>query len=157
MEDHLGLIAPLNFIVAVHVFIILLDTGMKVSVVPYSIAKDPSAVGSAFAESGVDPLFCAPSVFRLFRKIPTLKKFLVGSEPANGIWSDDPEVQVINGYNRIGSHVYQIRTTLYSFLTVAIYSTPSGTAIPGSDMLISCSAPISSRPMAKWQSAIPTS
>ena len=98
-ENHFAMIAPLNFVAAVQAYICALDAGPDMSVVPYSILKNPPVLGKAFVESGVDTVFCAPSIYRLFRKIPTLKKFFVGSEPANGIWSDDPEIKIINTYN----------------------------------------------------------
>ena len=98
-RNHFAMIAPLNFVAAVQAFICVLDIGLNMSIVPYSIVKNPPALVRAFTEAGVDTVFCAPSIYRLFRKIPVLKIFFVGSEPANGIWSDDPEIKVINSYN----------------------------------------------------------
>ena len=96
--QNFGLIAPLYFIVIVIDFLGGLDAGARMSVVPFSILKNPPALYQAFVEHEVDATFCAPSILRLFRNIPTLRKIFVGSEPANGIWSDDPEVQIMNGY-----------------------------------------------------------
>ena len=44
-----------------------------------------------------------------------------------------------------------------AYRTVAMYSTPSGTAIPGFSTVISGFRPRSSSPEIKWHSAIPTS
>ncbi len=96
--DNFALIAPLYFVVAIMAYIFILDAGRRMSVVPFSITKNPPALLKAFAENKVDSLFCAPSILRLFLKIPTINRIIVGSEPANGIWFDDPKVKIINGY-----------------------------------------------------------
>lgn len=97
-KNHFAMIAPLNFIVVILAYIGILDACVRMSVVPFSITKNPPALVQAFIQCGVDSIFCAPSIYRLFRKIPVLKKFFLGSEPANGIWSDDPKLLIYNGY-----------------------------------------------------------
>ena len=98
IAENYALIAPLYFVVVIICFTGLLDVGSRLSIVPFSITKNPPALLKAFAENKVDTLFCAPSIFHFLRKIPGLKRIFVGSEPANGIWSDDPKLSIINGY-----------------------------------------------------------
>ena len=98
-DDHFAMIAPLNFIVSILFYVGVLDAGGRMSIVPYSIVKNPQAVLNAFVENKIDVLFCAPSVIRHFRDIPTVNRIIVGSEPANGIWSDDPGLQIFNFYS----------------------------------------------------------
>ena len=99
ISENFAMIAPLYFVVTVICFVSILDAGGRMSVVPFSITKNPPALRKAFVENKVDGLFCAPSVFHFLRKIPTLKRIFVGSEPANGIWSDDPGLSIMNGYS----------------------------------------------------------
>ena len=97
--DNYAFIAPLYFVVTVIVYVCILDAGSRMSIVPFSIAKNPQEIYKAFVENKVDVLFCAPSILRYFRNIPTVNRIFVGSEPANGIWSDDPGLSIINGYS----------------------------------------------------------
>ena len=97
-DERFALIAPLYFVVVVLCYVCFLNSGNCISIVPFSITKNPPALLKAFVDNRIDSLFCAPSIIRLLRKIPTLKKIYVGSEPANGIWSEDPKLSIINGY-----------------------------------------------------------
>jgi len=97
--DHFAMISPLSFVAAILFYVGILDAGGRMTIVPYSIAKNPPALSNAIVENHINTLFCAPSVLRLFRGIPGVKKILVGSEPANGIWSDDPGLQIWNVYS----------------------------------------------------------
>ena len=98
-DDHFALIAPLNFVASLLFYVGVLDVGARMSIVPFSITKNPQAIYNAFVENKVDVLFCAPSIIRHFRNIPTLNRIFVGSEPASGIWSDDPGLHILNAYS----------------------------------------------------------
>ena len=98
-DDHFAMIAPLHFIAAILFYVGVLDVGGRMSIVPSSIVKNPQAVLNTFVENKIDVLFCAPSIIRHFRNIPTVNRIIVGSEPANGIWSDDPGLHILNAYS----------------------------------------------------------
>ena len=97
MKNH-ALISPLNFVAAIIVSTFVLHDGGTLFVIPYSIAKDPSAVRECFVRYGIDQITVAPSIFHLFRDIPSLELIAVASEPAYGIWSDNPKLNVYNFY-----------------------------------------------------------
>ena len=71
-DDHFAMIAPLNFIVSILFYVGVLDVGGRMSIVPSSIVKNPQAIWNTFVENKIDVLFCAPSIIRHFRKIPTV-------------------------------------------------------------------------------------
>ncbi len=94
-----GLIAPVNYAAALIVFITTMDNGGVVFVIPFSIVKNPEALVRCFTENNITETFCVPSVYRLFRQIPSLSLIALSSEPANGIWSEDPNFSVYNVYS----------------------------------------------------------
>ncbi len=98
-DDHFAMISPLHFITVILFYVGVLDAGGRMSIVPFSIAKNPQEIYKAFVENKIDVLFCAPSILRYFRNIPTVNRIIVGSEPANGIWSDDPRLRIWNAYS----------------------------------------------------------
>lgn len=98
-DDHFAMISPLHFITVILFYVGVLDAGGRMSIVPFSIAKNPQEIDKAFVENKIDVLFCAPSILRYFRDIPTVNRIIVGSEPANGIWSDDPGLRIWNAYS----------------------------------------------------------
>ena len=69
--DNFAMIAPLYFVVAVIAYVAILDAGIRLSIVPFSIAKNPPALSKAFVENKVDSLFCAPSILRIIRNMAT--------------------------------------------------------------------------------------
>ena len=93
-----GLIAPTNFVASVIAYIVILYQGNNMFVLPYSVIKNPPALINVYAENNIHTTFCVPTVYRLFSKIPTLKIIILSSEPARGIWSEDPEVSIYNFY-----------------------------------------------------------
>ncbi|MER2054842.1 MAG: AMP-binding protein, partial [Clostridia bacterium] len=93
-----ALTSPLNFVASVFGCTSVLHDGGTVFVVPWSIVRDPSAVRECFVRHGITQALCAPSIFHLFRDIPSLELIIVASEPAYGIWSDDPKLTVVNFY-----------------------------------------------------------
>ena len=93
-----GLIAPTNFVASVIALISSLDRLFTFFIVPYSIVKNPALLIQSFNENAITETFCAPSVYRLFAQIPSLKNIIVASEPAFGIWSEDPGRRIYNFY-----------------------------------------------------------
>nr|AHF25277.1 phenylalanine racemase [uncultured bacterium Contig178] len=93
-----GLIAPLNFVASMIANIMVLYDGGTLYVFPYSVVKNPSSLVECFVRNQIAEAFAAPSIYPLFRKIPTLRYLVVSSEPAYGIWSEDPQLTVENYY-----------------------------------------------------------
>ncbi len=93
-----GLIAPLNFVAALIAFEVVCRGGGVMFVIPYATLKNPGALPKCFVDNGITETFCAPSIYPLFRRIPSLRVLIVSSEPAYGIWSDDPGLAVHNVY-----------------------------------------------------------
>ena len=96
--ERFGLIAPVNFVAAVIAFISAVSYGAVFFVIPFSVVKNPTALVRCFSENNITETFCAPSVYRLFRQIPSLRTIILSSEPAYGIWSEDPAVAIYNFY-----------------------------------------------------------
>lgn len=96
--ERFGLIAPVNFVAAVIAFVSAMSYGCVFFVIPFSIVKNRTALVRCFVENNITETFCAPSVYRLFRQIPSLRVIIVSSEPAYGIWSEDPAVSIYNFY-----------------------------------------------------------
>ena len=93
-----GLIAPLNFVATQLAFILVSHYGGTLYVLPYTTIKNPSALLECFVSNDITETFCAPSIYPMFRKLRTLHTLVVSSEPAIGIWSDDPNLTVHNVY-----------------------------------------------------------
>ena len=96
--ERFGLIAPVNFVASVIAFISVIQKGAALFVIPLSVVRNPAALVRCFTENNITETFCAPSIYRLFRQIPSLRGICVSSEPAYGIWSEDPNVLVYNFY-----------------------------------------------------------
>lgn len=93
-----GLIAPLNFVASVIAFELTMHSGGCLFVIPNSMLKNPPALVQCFVNNNITETFCAPSIYHLFCKIPSLRMLLISSEPAYGIWSEDPKLEVYNLY-----------------------------------------------------------
>lgn len=100
-----GLIAPLNFVASVIAFSTVMSYGGTLFVIPYATTRNPSALSRCFVDHKITETFCAPSIYRLFAKIPSLNVLIVSSEPAYGIWSEDPKLEVYNAYGMSESGV----------------------------------------------------
>ena len=122
-----ALISPLNVVAAIIIGTSVLHDGGTLFVIPYSVVKDPSAVRECFVRYGITQTLCAPSVFHLFRDIPSLELIIVASEPAYGIWSDDPKLQVYNFYGMSESAF----VIAYKKLDEPNEISPIGRACPG--------------------------
>ena len=93
-----GLIAPLNFVATQIAYIVVCHYGGTLFVLPYATVKNPSALVECFISNNLTETFCAPSIYPMFRRIPSLRILIVSSEPAFGIWSEDPNLTVHNVY-----------------------------------------------------------
>ena len=93
-----GLIAPLNFVATQIALLVTLHYGGTFFVLPYTTIKNPAALVDCFVRNDISETFCAPSIYPLFRHIPSLRTLIVSSEPAYGIWSEDPNLTVFNVY-----------------------------------------------------------
>ncbi|MCR5651825.1 MAG: non-ribosomal peptide synthetase [Lachnospiraceae bacterium] len=93
-----GLVAPTNFVASVIALITAMDRVFAFFIIPYSIVKNPTLLIQSFNENAITDTFCAPSVYRLFAQISSLKNIIVSSEPAFGIWSEDPGRRIYNFY-----------------------------------------------------------
>lgn len=98
-SDIIILYFPMNFVASIMFMIISLMIGTKLLIVPYSVSKDPLKIMSFLMENKVTLAFFPPSLFRTQKDFgPYLKKVILSSEPAHGIWKDPSEMMVFNGY-----------------------------------------------------------
>ena len=93
-----GLIAPLYFVATQIAILITLHYGGAFFVLPYATIKNPAALMDCYVRNDISETFCAPSIYPLFSRIPSLRVLVVSSEPAYGIWSEDPGLEVYNVY-----------------------------------------------------------
>lgn len=119
-----GLIAPLNFIASLEIFIRVIHLGVVMLIVPREVLKDPQLLAPCFVSNDIREVFCAPSIYRLFRQIPSLKVIFVGSEPAYGVWSEDPELSVYNCYSMSESGIMILMGKLDKPNEIAPLGTP---------------------------------
>lgn len=98
-DDVVAVYSPLNFVASIMYMIISWMTGMKFLIVPYSVVRDPVRFQNFYLENRVTTSFFPPSLFRTRKDLgPYLKRVILSSEPAHGIWRDPDEVMVFNGY-----------------------------------------------------------
>jgi acyl-coenzyme A synthetase/AMP-(fatty) acid ligase len=98
-SDIIMLYFPLNFVASIMFMIISWMIGTKLLIVPYSVSKDPLKIMEFLVENKVTLAFFPPSLFRTQKSFgPYLKKVILSSEPAHGIWKDPSEMMVFNGY-----------------------------------------------------------
>lgn len=89
----------MNFVASIMFMIISLMIGTKLLIVPYFVSKDPLKIMRFLVENKVTLAFFPPSLFRTQKNFgPYLKKVILSSEPAHGIWKDPSEMIVYNGY-----------------------------------------------------------
>ena len=93
-----GLISPLYFVASVIFLVSVLHGGGTLFVIPGSFVKDLKTLLPCFTENHITEAFCLPSIYHLFSQIPSLRTMIVSSEPAYGIWSENPNLSVYNGY-----------------------------------------------------------
>ena len=94
----LALIAPISFVASINSIVNAIHYGAVFFIIPFSVVKNPAALVRCFTENNIMESFCVPSIYRLFRQIPSLRALCLSSEPAKGIWSEDPNFSVYNAY-----------------------------------------------------------
>ena len=98
-SDIIVLYFPLNFVASIMFMIISWMIGTKLLIVPCSVSKDPLKIMEFLIEHKVTLAFFPPSLFRIQKDFgPYLKKVILSSEPAHGIWKEPSEMMVFNGY-----------------------------------------------------------
>ena len=98
-SDTIILYFSLNFVASIMFMIISWMIGTKLLIVPYLVSKDPLKIMRFLVENKVTLAFFPPSLFRTQKTFgPYLKKVILSSEPAHGIWKDPSEMMVFNGY-----------------------------------------------------------
>ena len=97
--DIIILYFPLNFVASIMFMIISWMIGTKLLIAPCSVSKDPLKIMEFLIENKVTLAFFPPSLFRIQKDFgPYLKKVILSSEPAHGIWKEPSEMMVFNGY-----------------------------------------------------------
>lgn len=97
--DIIILYFPLNFVASIMFMIISWMIGTKLLIAPCSVSKEPLKIMEFLIENKVTLAFFPPSLFRMQKSFgPYLKKVILSSEPAHGIWKDPSEMMVFNGY-----------------------------------------------------------
>ncbi len=98
-SDTIILYFSLSFVASIMFMIISLMIGTKLLIAPYQVSKDPLKIMKFLVENKVTLAFFPPSLFRTQKDFgPYLKKVILSSEPAHGIWKDPSEMTVFNGY-----------------------------------------------------------
>ena len=98
-NDRVALLAPMNFVASVMiVFSVLYQGNCKIFIASYATVKNPVRLKKLFFEKRISATFLTPSYVRMLggETGPFLKKIVVGSEPANDVYSD--KVDIYNVY-----------------------------------------------------------
>ena len=105
----MAMLAPVNFIAAVKIWLNALYSGMHLVVFSMDTARNPARMKEQFVRFGISLAFVSPSVLRVMTDgVPgSLKTLVTGSEAANGIWFEG--VRLVNNYgmSEAGFHVAQ--------------------------------------------------
>lgn len=105
----MAMLAPLNFIAAVKIYLNALYSGMHLVIFSMDTARNPLRMNEQFERWKVSLAFLSPSVLRVMANGPasSLKTLVTGSEAANGVYFDG--VRLINNYgmSEAGFHVAQ--------------------------------------------------
>ena len=94
-HDRLALLAPMNFMASVIVILAALNVFCgKNYIVSYATIKNPVALAKFFLMKRITITFLTPSYVRMLgeKTGPFLRMLFVGSEPANNIYSKNPEL-----------------------------------------------------------------
>ena len=105
----MAMLAPINFIAAVKIWMNALYSGMHLVIFSMDTARNPVRMNEEFDRYRINLAFLSPSVLRVMANGPaaSLKTLVTGSEAANGIYFDS--VTLINNYgmSEAGFHVAQ--------------------------------------------------
>ena len=94
-KDRLALLAPLNFVASIIVILKALSIrGGKIYVVSYATLKNPAALAKFFLGKRISITFLTPSYVKMMKGKtgPFLRMLFVGSEPANNLYTRNPEL-----------------------------------------------------------------
>lgn len=96
-EDEAALFSPLTFVASMIALFECLNAGCTLHIVPYAVVKNIAGMQSYLYDHRITLTFLTPTYFRYYQKIsPFLRLIIVGSEPANRIFSD--LVPILNVY-----------------------------------------------------------
>ena len=97
-----GLAAPLNFIVAVKIFLNALYSGMRLVILSTDTARSPMRLNEQFDRYQVNMAFLSPSILRIMSEglAGSLKTLVTGSEAANGVWFEGLRLIICAGIGR---------------------------------------------------------
>ena len=105
----MAMLAPLNFIAAVKIWLNALYSGMHLVIFSMDTARNPARMNEQFNRYQISLAFLSPSVLRVMTQgvAGSLKTLVTGSEAANGIYFDG--VRLVNNYgmSEAGFHVAQ--------------------------------------------------
>ncbi len=108
-RTRMAMLAPVNFIAAVKIWLNALYSGMHLVIFSMDTARNPARMKEQFLRYGISLAFVSPSVLRVMTDgVPgSLKTLVTGSEAANGIWFEG--VRLVNNYgmSEAGFHVAQ--------------------------------------------------
>jgi len=89
IEDRFALVAPLNFIASMLIFMFGLSTATFNYIVSYKTIKNPLLTAMFIVTNHITGTFLTPShIRRMGKKLPGLRFCIIGSEPANEVYMD---------------------------------------------------------------------
>lgn len=102
-DDRFALVAPLNFVASLAICLYGLTFGIFLSVVPYSVVKNPMQMLMYILKNKITGTFLTPSYIRKMKKKPPMLKFcIIGSEPANGVYLEGLKIHNIYTMSEAG-------------------------------------------------------
>ena len=134
-QDSVALFSPLTFVASLMSLFQGLYHGCTLHIVPYAVVKNMAAMQAYLYDHRITLTFLTPTYFRYYQKIsPFLRYIIVGSEPANRIYSED--VPILNVYAMSESgfivSVFQI-DRLYDVTPIGKPPLPEGLMLLGDD------------------------
>ena len=105
----MAMLAPVNFIAAVKIWLNALYSGMHLVIFSMDTARNPARMKEQFNRYQISLAFLSPSVLRVMTEgvSESLKTLVTGSEAANGIYLEG--IRLVNNYgmSEAGFHVAQ--------------------------------------------------
>lgn len=109
-DDIFGLIAPLNFVASAMAIFNSLSRGSTLIIIPYTIARDTNNLIRILNTEKITCMFMPAAYIRIYDHwSPYLKRVFFGSEPANGLSIDGPELFNVYGMSECGFDVCVFR------------------------------------------------
>lgn len=129
--DVFGLIAPLNFVASTIAIVDTLIYGTTAVIVPYAIAKDIRKLKDCLIRERITSIFLTATYVRMYDHwSPFLKTVYFGSEPANGLSLDGPELMNVYSLSECGFDICAFR------LDRAYDPAPIGKPLPGRSVFL---------------------